>query len=60
MTMAYKMIQIGTGGFGGAWCRSFLPPNQADGHIEVVAAVDTNPEALVNAREGLVSCPINN
>ena len=53
MTMAYKMIQIGTGGFGGAWCRSFLPPNQADGHIEVVAAVDTNPDALVNAREGL-------
>ena len=51
--MAYKMIQIGTGGFGGSWCGRFLPPNQADGHIEVVAAADTNPDALANAREGL-------
>jgi len=51
--MAYKMIQVGTGGFGGSWCRQFLPPNVADGLIEVVAAVDINPEALVNAQEGL-------
>jgi predicted dehydrogenase len=32
--MAYKMIQVGTGGFGGAWCRNFLPPNVQDGLIE--------------------------
>jgi len=51
--MAYKMIQVGTGGFGGWWCRHFLPPNVADGHVEVVAAVDKNPDAFVNAREGL-------
>jgi predicted dehydrogenase len=47
------MIQVGTGGFGGYWSRAFLPPNVADGLIEVVAAVDVNPEAFINAREGL-------
>jgi predicted dehydrogenase len=51
--MAYRMIQVGTGGFGGWWCRHFLPPNVKDGLIEVVAAVDINPEALKNAQEGL-------
>lgn len=51
--MPYKVIQVGTGGFGGWWCKHFLPPNVKDGLIEVVAAVDINPEALQNAREGL-------
>lgn len=51
--MAYRMIQVGTGGFGGAWCRHFLPPNVQDGLIEVVAAVDIVPDALKNAQEGL-------
>jgi predicted dehydrogenase len=51
--MPYKVIQVGTGGFGGWWCKHFLPPNVRDGLIEVVAAVDVNPEALQNAREGL-------
>jgi predicted dehydrogenase len=51
--MAYKMIQVGTGGFGAWWCRHFLPPNIAEGLIEVVAAVDINPEALTNAQQGL-------
>jgi len=51
--MAYKMIQVGTGGFGRAWCERFLPPNVADGLIEVVAAVDKDPEALKNARQYL-------
>ena len=51
--MVYKVIQVGTGGWGDAWCRQFLPPNIKDGLIEVVAAVDTNPDALHNAREGL-------
>jgi len=51
--MTHRMIQVGTGGFGGSWCRRFLPPNVADGHIQVVAAADKNPDALVNAREGL-------
>ena len=51
--MAYKMIQVGTGGFGKSWCQRFLPPNVKDGLIEVVAAVDKDPEALKNAREFL-------
>jgi predicted dehydrogenase len=55
--MAYRMIQVGCGGFGGAWCRSFLPPNVADGLLEPVAAVDVNPEALKNAQEHLALPP---
>jgi len=51
--MALKMIQVGCGGFGGMWCSRFLPPNVKDGLVEVVAAVDTNPEALKNAQEHL-------
>ena len=51
--MAYRMIQVGCGGFGRRWCAAFLPPNVEDGLIEVVAAVDVNPEALENAREHL-------
>lgn len=51
--MAYKMIQVGTGGFGAWWCKVFLPPNIKEGLVEVVAAVDINPEALLNAREHL-------
>jgi predicted dehydrogenase len=51
--MAYRVIQVGTGGFGGVWCHRFLPPNVEEGRIEVVAAVDLLPEALANAREGL-------
>lgn len=51
--MAYKVIQVGTGGFGKSWCERFLPPNVADGLIEVVAAVDIDPEALQNARQYL-------
>ena len=51
--MAYKLIQVGTGGRGGAWCGRILPPNIEDGLIEVVAAADINPDALGNAREHL-------
>ncbi len=32
--MAKRMIQVGTGGFGGARCRNFLPPNVEDGLVE--------------------------
>jgi predicted dehydrogenase len=35
------------------WCGEFLPPNVADGTVEVVAAVDQDPDALGNAREAL-------
>ena len=51
--MTYRMIQVGTGGRGLAWCQGILPPNIEDGLIEVAAAVDTNPEALANARDFL-------
>jgi predicted dehydrogenase len=55
--MAYRMIQVGTGGWGGEWCRTFLPPNVQDGLIEVVAAVDVDPNALENARRSLALRP---
>ena len=51
--MAYKMILVGAGGFGEQWCRDFLPPNVKDGLIEVVAAVDINPDAFKHARKHL-------
>ena len=51
--MARTMIQIGAGGFGGSWCSRFIPPNVADGTVEVVAAVDIDPDVLANAREHL-------
>ncbi len=50
--MTPRMIQVGTGGFGASWCRNFLPPNIDAGLLEVMAAVDTNPVALANARKG--------
>lgn len=51
--MPYRMIQVGTGGQGRAWCERFLPPNIEDNLIEVVAAVDIDPDALVNAQQHL-------
>ena len=51
--MSYKVILVGTGGQGRAWCQRFLPPNVQDGLIDVVAAVDVNPDAFKNAQEGL-------
>lgn len=53
MAKSYRMIQVGTGGQGRAWCSRFLPPNIADGRLEVVAAVDVNPAALLYAQEHL-------
>ncbi|MEJ7839021.1 MAG: Gfo/Idh/MocA family oxidoreductase [Thermomicrobiales bacterium] len=51
--MTYRMIQVGTGGMGGGWCRNILPPEVVAGRIEVVAAVDVVPAMFVNAIEGL-------
>ena len=51
--MAFRMIQVGTGGFGADWCQHFLPPNIQEGLVEVVAAVDINPGALQNAQKFL-------
>ncbi len=51
--MAKRVIQVGTGGFGALWCRTFLPSCVEAGLIEVVAAVDRDPAALVHAQERL-------
>jgi predicted dehydrogenase len=51
--MAYRVIHVGTGGFGASWCRDFLPAAVRAGLIEVAAAVDVNPAALENARRHL-------
>lgn len=51
--MTYRLVQVGTGGIGAYWCRNLLPEFVADGRIEIVAAVDINPSALVHAQEGL-------
>jgi predicted dehydrogenase len=48
--VALKVIQVGVGAWGQRWCREFLPANVHDGLIEVVAAVDENPENLAEAR----------
>ena len=49
--MTIRIIQIGTGNQGEAWCRDFLPPNEADETVEVVAAVDPDEDALERGRE---------
>jgi len=51
--MAYDLIQVGTGGRGGVWCGNILPPCVDAGLVDVVAAVDVDPDALENAREHL-------
>jgi predicted dehydrogenase len=47
--MPLKLIQVGAGSWGEHWCRDFLPPNIAQGLIEVVGIVDINPMALEKA-----------
>lgn len=49
--MTVRIIQVGTGNQGEAWCRDFLPPNVADDTVEVVAAVDPDSDALARGRE---------
>lgn len=51
--MADRAILVGVGAMGEAWCRTCLPPNIADGMVEVVAAVDVNPARLAVARDAL-------
>jgi predicted dehydrogenase len=48
-----RVIQVGTGGMGGAWCKRFLPPYVDEGRIEVVGAVDIDPDAHGNAKDHL-------
>lgn len=51
--MAYKAILVGIGSWGEWWCEHFLPPNIKDGTIEVVAAVDRNPNGFAFAKRFL-------
>ena len=44
--MAYRLLHVGAGGFGEVWCRDFLPPNIADGTVEVVGLLDVDRQAL--------------
>jgi predicted dehydrogenase len=54
MSQKPKFILLGTGGFGGYWCRKFLPEVIGDNGIaELVAAVDVNPDAHQNATQYL-------
>jgi predicted dehydrogenase len=52
-TAPLRYIQVGTGGFGAYWCRSFLPRLTELGKAVPVAAVDTSPDALKNAQKHL-------
>lgn len=51
--MVHRLVQVGTGGRGAYWCNTTLPPLVEAGRIDVVAAVDVNPDALDNARQHL-------
>jgi predicted dehydrogenase len=51
--MTKKVIHVGTGGWGAWWAMNFLPPNVADGTVEVIAAVDVEPANHVHATEHL-------
>ena len=48
-----RYILVGTGGWGGAWCRQFLPRLTEIGKARPVAAVDTDAAQLANAQEHL-------
>lgn len=56
-TAPLRYIQVGTGGFGAYWCRSFLPRLTELGKAVPVAAVDISPDALKNAQEHLGVLP---
>jgi len=51
--VAQKVIHVGVGVFGKRWCTEFLKTNIADGTIEVVAVVDSDPQALAYGRDAL-------
>lgn len=49
--MGQRVVHVGCGGWGAMWVGQFLPSNVEDDTIDVVAAVDTDPEALKNGHE---------
>lgn len=48
--MTYRMLQIGVGGYGKHWSEQALPPNVADGLVELVGIADIDPTALKEAQ----------
>jgi len=57
MATALRFIHVGTGGFGGHWCRNVLPRLVAMGKAEPAAAVDIVPDHLRNAQEAYGIAP---
>ncbi|MDS0260060.1 Gfo/Idh/MocA family oxidoreductase [Haloarcula sp. S1CR25-12] len=55
--MAYRMVHVGLGGQGETWLTEAIPPNVEADRIEVVAAVDTDPERHELAQEKLDLSP---
>lgn len=51
--MPYRVIQVGTGGQGGRWCDTFLPPHVESDRIDVVAAVDVAEDQHAHAQDHL-------
>ena len=51
--MAHKGIIVGLGAMGADWCTVSLPAHIGEGRVEVVAAVDVNPDAFAVAKKAL-------
>ncbi|MFE5320099.1 Gfo/Idh/MocA family protein [Paenibacillus sp. NPDC056579] len=51
--MTLKAIIVGTGGWGKTWVTQTLPKAVQEGQLEVVAAVDVNPDSLKLAEQYL-------
>ena len=49
--MAIRVVLVGTGGWGRTWCKNTLPGGRAKGLVDIVGAVDMNPDNLKNAEE---------
>ncbi|EMA08111.1 Predicted dehydrogenase [Haloarcula vallismortis] len=55
--MTYRLVHVGLGGQGSTWATDAIPPNVHDDRIEVVAAVDTDPERHELAEQELGLSP---
>ena len=51
--MTYRMVHVGLGGQGETWLTEAIPPNVEASRVEVVAAVDTDPEKHELAQDEL-------
>ncbi|MBX0296067.1 Gfo/Idh/MocA family protein [Haloarcula nitratireducens] len=51
--MTQRMVHVGLGGQGRHWVTQAIPPNVEAGRVDVVAAVDMNPERLELAESEL-------